>query len=63
MQYDFTKIIDRHGKDSIAVDAKDIFGIFKVPTREGFECIPMWVADMNFDTGNDGQALRPENIS
>lgn len=50
MQYDFTKIVDRHGKDSIAVDAKDIFGIFKVPTREGFERIPMWVADMNFET-------------
>lgn len=50
MQYDFTKIVDRHGKDSIAVDANDIFGIFKVPTREGFERIPMWVADMNFET-------------
>lgn len=44
-KYDFTSIMDRHGKDSIAVD--------NAPggeTKEGFDRIPMWVADMNFPT-------------
>ena len=50
MKYDFTSIMDRHGMDAIAVDApgKPGFGI-KGP-REGFDIIPMWVADMNFPT-------------
>ena len=61
MTFDFTSIVDRHGKDSIAVDAfgRPGFG----PTEEakarneeakkrgeGFDLIPMWVADMNFAT-------------
>lgn len=50
MKYDFTSIIDRHGKDSIAVDLPDDFSPYKrgVKLREGFDMIPMWVADMNF---------------
>lgn len=51
MKYDFTSIMNRHGKDSIAVDIETA-GDFapKGKTREGFDQIPMWVADMNFPT-------------
>ncbi len=52
MKYDFTSIIDRHGKDAIAVDGVGTYhwGIEPDPPREGFDVIPMWVADMNFPT-------------
>ena len=53
MKYDFTSIIDRRGKDAIAVDAigRSVF-FAKAPSapKEGFDVIPMWVADMNFAT-------------
>lgn len=51
MKYDFTSIMDRHGKDAIAVD-----GVGSMPgfapdlPKEGFDIIPMWIADMNFPT-------------
>lgn len=51
MKYDFTSIMDRHGKDAIAVDGlgtRDGFAPEK--PEEGFDVIPMWVADMNFPT-------------
>lgn len=44
MTYDFTSILDRRGKDALAVDAPPLLD----PIREGFDLIPMWVADMNF---------------
>ena len=47
MKYDFTTIMDRTGKDAIAVD---IIPFKNVQVREGFSRIPMWVADMNFQT-------------
>ena len=47
MQYDFTSILDRRGRDSIAVEFNPIPGAV---LREGFDVIPMWVADMNFPT-------------
>ncbi len=51
MRYDFTSIIDRVGKDAIAVDAIGKPGRFSFPApREGFDVIPMWIADMNFAT-------------
>lgn len=51
MKYDFTSILDRHGKDAIAVDIPVMKGFLDVvPTKDGFERIPMWVADMNFAT-------------
>ena len=51
MKYDFTKIIDRHGKDAIAVDAiGGSGGMAPDAPKEGFDAIPMWVADMNFET-------------
>ena len=50
MKYDFTSIIDRHGMDAQAVDFEDSQLGPRHPTREGFDLIPMWVADMNFPT-------------
>ena len=51
MKYDFTAVIDRHGMDSIAVDPPDHSPYRAGFTlREGFDHIPMWVADMNFAT-------------
>ena len=51
MKYDFTSIIDRHGKDALAVDGIGAMpGFAPNPPREGFDVIPMWVADMNFPT-------------
>ena len=49
MKYDFTTILDRRGKDSIAVEPTQWYNI-NVPTKEGFSRIPMWVADMSFAT-------------
>lgn len=52
-KYDFTSIMDRHGKDAIAVDAIGAAVPWaKVPgkPKDGFDAIPMWVADMNFPT-------------
>ena len=47
MKYDFTTIMDRHGQDAMAVDALGTLGVPGAP-KEGFDAIPMWVADMNF---------------
>ena len=49
MTYDFTSIMDRKGKDALAVDALGNGWAPGLP-REGFDPIPMWVADMNFPT-------------
>ena len=48
MKYDFTSIIDRRGKDAIAVDMVGMPDSPYPAPREGFDIIPMWVADMNF---------------
>lgn len=48
MKYDFTTIMDRHGKDAIAVDRLGCGGMAPDQPKEGFDAIPMWVADMNF---------------
>ncbi len=48
MKYDFTSILDRRGKDAIAVDMVGAPGSPYPAPREGFDVIPMWVADMNF---------------
>lgn len=53
MTYDFTTIMDRSGKDALAVDAIGKYVDWAVvPTtpKEGFSKIPMWVEDMNFAT-------------
>jgi len=49
MKYDFTSIMDRHGMDAIAVDALGNGWAPGAP-KEGFDAIPMWVADMSFPT-------------
>ena len=50
MKYDFTSIMDRMGKDAIAVEALGQNPMAPKPPKEGFDVIPMWVADMNFPT-------------
>ena len=55
MRYDFTSVIDRNGKDAIAMDVEAGVRIGflcgdGVKIREGVDVIPMWVADMNFPT-------------
>lgn len=50
MKYDFTSIIDRKGKDAIAVDVlPNLLGSKNpIQVRDGLDMIPMWIADMNF---------------
>ena len=54
MTFDFETIIDRRGKDAVAVDAPAVQmsgGFFpETKVQEEFSIIPMWVADMNFLT-------------
>lgn len=51
MKYDFTSIIDRSGNDAMAVDAVGkLPGFAPSAPKDGFDLIPMWVADMNFPT-------------
>ena len=50
MKYDFTSIMDRVGKDALAVEALGKSAMAPKPPKEGFDIIPMWVADMNFPT-------------
>ena len=47
MKYDFTTVMDRRGHDAIAVD---VIPYKNAKVKEGFDAIPMWVADMNFPT-------------
>lgn len=49
MKYDFTSIIDRKNQDALAVDAIGN-GFAPGKPKEGFDAIPMWIADMNFQT-------------
>ncbi|MDO4281076.1 MAG: aminotransferase class I/II-fold pyridoxal phosphate-dependent enzyme [Peptococcaceae bacterium] len=55
MTYDFTTLMDRQGKDALALDVDKIvpsgaLGVAVEKIRDGFSPIPMWVADMNFAT-------------
>ena len=50
MKYDFTSIMNRKGMDASAVDALGNGGSAPAAPKEGFDPIPMWVADMNFPT-------------
>lgn len=47
MKYDFTSKMNRKGHDAIALD---IIPYPQATIKEGFDAIPMWVADMNFPT-------------
>ncbi|MDO5399399.1 MAG: aminotransferase class I/II-fold pyridoxal phosphate-dependent enzyme [Eubacteriales bacterium] len=48
MKFDFTSILDRKGKDAVAVDEVGRPGGRYPAPKEGFDVIPMWIADMNF---------------
>lgn len=49
MKYDFETLLDRKGTGAIAVDSLgNIPGFAPDPPKEGFDIIPMWIADMNF---------------
>ena len=51
MKYDFTSIMHRSGIDALAVDGLGkLPGFSPTPPKDGFDLIPMWVADMNFPT-------------
>lgn len=49
MKYDFTTVMDRGGRNTMAVDGYMAM-IPDCTVREGVEPIPMWVADMSFAT-------------
>ncbi len=51
MKYDFISIMDRRGMDALAIDSLGS-GMGSSPDlpKDGFDAIPMWVADMNFPT-------------
>ena len=64
MKYDFTSILDRHGKDSMAADQLPPPGNEKGwKIKEGFTRIPMWVADMNFPVAPSVTKALTERIS
>lgn len=48
MTYDFMTIMDRKGKDALAVDGLGVLPGAPGAPKNGFDAIPMWVADMNF---------------
>lgn len=51
MQYDFTTFYDRRGRDAMAVENPGSGrGYAPGGPKEGFDIIPMWIADMNFAT-------------
>ena len=51
MQFDFTSIMDRLGRDAMAVDSLGkMEGFAPQPPKDGWDIIPMWIADMNFPT-------------
>ena len=51
MKYDFTTVLNRKGLDALAVDGPgSTIHSPEGPSKEGFDLIPMWVADMNFPT-------------
>lgn len=63
MKYDFTTIMERKGKDAIAVDfIGKLPGFAPSKPRDGFDVLPMWVADMNFATAPSIQEAMIERI-
>ena len=52
MKYDFETVVNRKGKDAAAYDmlGKHNWGVEPDEPDEGFDFIPLWVADMNFAT-------------
>ena len=62
MKYDFTSIMDRKGKDALAIDALGEGWAPGLP-KAGFDSIPMWVADMNFPTAPSVTRAMAERLS
>ena len=50
MKYDFTTVLNRHGKDALAVDGVGCTRYAPARPKKDRTVIPMWVADMNFAT-------------
>ena len=51
MRFDFDTMLDRVGKDAMAVELLGKAGSFAPGApKPGYDAIPMWVADMNFPT-------------
>lgn len=51
MKYDFTTVIDRSKANAMAVDGLGLIpGIFPEKPQNGFDSIPLWIADMSFAT-------------
>ncbi len=51
MRFDFETMLERRGRDALAVDIIGKEGSFgPAGPKAGFDAIPMWVADMNFPT-------------
>lgn len=49
--FDFEEIIDRRGRDALAIDGLGLIAEKSPdPPKEGFDFIPLWIADMNFKT-------------
>ena len=64
MTFDFTTLPDRHGHDALAVD--DIgSGLGNAPgaPKDGYDAIPMWIADMNFATAPSITGAVAERLS
>ncbi len=61
-RFDFTTVVDRRGKDALAVDCLGTGGSAPDRPREGFRAIPMWVADMSFATAPSVQAALRERL-
>lgn len=63
MKYDFESIIERRKKDALAVDGLGMYpGMSPEKPEEGYDFIPMWVADMNFATAPSVTAALRERI-
>ena len=62
MKYDFTSILDRRGKDALAVDIVGAPDSAYPAPKEGFDVIPMWVADMNFPVVPSAQQAMIDRI-
>ena len=66
MKYDFTTMLDRRGKDALAVEAIGLtvpWASAPSAPKEGYTPIPMWVADMNFATVPSIQEQVRERLS
>ena len=53
MKYDFTTVLHRKGRDSTAAE---VIPFANAHVKEGFDPIPMWVADMSFPVAPSGEA-------